>query len=114
MNKCHAKYLNLAPSSSSTKPATKRRRGGGGGPNKKTEEVREEEQTAQFAENRLILFVFSNSVTPLCVPNTWVWDRRCSEHSTPDRTMSLEYRPLGKKIRKQYEALLVQLSQLEL
>ena len=96
VNECHVKYPNLAPSPNSTKPATKRRRGGGGGPNKKTEEVREEDQMAHFAENELISFVSSNSVTPLCAPNTWVWDCGCSQHSTPDRSIFLEYRTLGK------------------
>ena len=91
---CHVKYPNLAPPSGSAKPASKRRRGGTAG-TKKTDEVRQEE-AAYFAANDLISFVLSNSETPLCAPNTWVWDCGCSQHSTPDRSMFLEYRLLAK------------------
>ena len=95
VDECHDKYPNLAFSPHSAKPATKRRRGGGD-PNKKSDPVREENQMAHFAENELISFVSSISVTPLFAPNTWVWDCSCSQYSTPDRSLFFEYRTLGK------------------
>ncbi len=52
-----------------------------------------------IAENELILFVSSISVTALFAPNTWVWDYSCSQHSTPDRLLFLKYQTLGKNLK---------------
>ncbi len=93
IDECYVKYPNLAPSPNSAKPATKSRRGREG-PNKKSDPVGEEDQMTHFAENELISFVSSISVTPLFAPNTWVCDCGCSQHSTPDRSLFLEYRTL--------------------
>ena len=94
IEECHDKHHNLAPLSGPAKPASKRCRGETAG-TKKTDEVRQEE-AVYFAANDLISFVFSNLETLLCIPNIWVWDYGCSQYSTPDRSMFLEYRLLAK------------------
>ena len=88
------KYPHLIRTSSSPKPASKRRRGGRN-TNKKSDKVKDNE-TAYFAANELISFIANNSSTSLCVPNTWVWDCSCSQYSTPNCSLFLEYRTLGK------------------
>ncbi len=94
VDECRVKYPHLIPTSSSPKPASKRRRGGEN-TNKKADEAKDND-TAYFATNKLISFVANNLSTSLCAPNTWIWDCGFLQYSTPDGSLFLDYRLLGK------------------